>query len=66
MIATRVWRECRRGKERDDGVVDADARSLAPWSVQAASSLVKKSRGSGERGDWSNGAQPAPGKNGYV
>jgi hypothetical protein len=53
-------------KRRDDGVVDADARSLAPWSVQAA--LSWKSRG----GVVSVGIgatapnQPAPGQKGYV
>jgi hypothetical protein len=41
-----------RKRKRDDGVVDAGARSLAPRSVQAASKLVKKSRGVASSGDW--------------
>jgi hypothetical protein len=43
MIPTRVERECRRGKRKEmmESLMQAHARSLAPWSVQAASRWEK-------------------------
>jgi hypothetical protein len=63
-------KECVRRKRKEmmeSGVVDAGARpsllALAPWSVQAALSL---SRRSGKRGDWQRRRSRCSGKNGYV